>query len=137
MAAIAPVTADFRLGTGAKVSLGTAGEAIDAFELLYLKSSDNKYWLAVNSSEEAANATGIAVQSAAVDEPVAYVPLTKGVYIKSASALWTDLDVYIVGDTAGQMMDAADAGAADYVTIVGVADGTQLLQITGHSTGIT
>ena len=137
MAAISPTAANIRLGTGATSATGTAGETLTAFALVYLKAADGKLWLAINSSEAAANIVGMTLSAASADGLVSYSPSTAGTHINSSSALWTDRLTYIVGDVAGQMMDAADAGSGDYVTVVGVADGTTSLQWVAASTGIT
>ena len=136
MAAIITISTDFRIGTGASAAIKTAGEAISAFELLYLKASDGKLWLSVNSAQESSTLYGIAIQDAAADGFVAYVPATAGDFIESDSALWTKGQTYIVGDTAGQMMSAGDAGAGDYVTVVGTAISTTELQIINSATGV-
>jgi len=136
MAAITPTSTDMRLGT-ATVSTGTAGEAISAFELLYLKASDGKLWLSVNSAEESAGFYGVAVQDAATDEKVAYVPATLANTIQSATPLWTKGQSYVVGDTAGQMMNAADPAAGDYITSVGMAISTTELYFNPAATAVS
>lgn len=139
MATIVTSVADFRLGSDAKLSVGTTGEAIDAFELVYLNGTDGKFYLADNTTAAKATLVGVAATSAATDSRFGYIPFSAGVYVNSASTLWTAGKTYIVGDTAGTMMDAADAGTGDLVTVVGVAATTTSLQFVGSGgvTGIT
>ena len=65
MATIVTSVADFRIGTGAKLNVGTAGEAVDAFELIYLNGSDGKLYLADNTTAAKATLIGIAATSSA------------------------------------------------------------------------
>lgn len=139
MATIVTSVADFRIGTGAKLSVGTAGEAIDAFELVYLNATDGKLYLADNTTAAKATLIGVAATSSAADGQMGYIPTNAGAYVDSASAIFTAGKTYVVGDTAGTMMDAADAATGDVVTVVGVAATTTSLQFvgTGGVTGIT
>ena len=137
MAAIIVISTNFRLSTGASAAVGTAGEALDAFELVYLKASDNKLWLASNATSAEAAFYGIVIQGAAADGFVSYVPASAGVFIESAGTPWTKGSTYIMGDVAGQMMDAADAGSGDFVTVVGTAVSTSKLQIVNAQTGVS
>ena len=139
MATIVTSVADFRIGTGAKLNVGTAGEAIDAFELVYLNGTDGKLYLADNTTAAKATLVGIAATSTATDGQMGYIPSNAGAYVDSATAIFTAGKTYVVGDTAGTMMDAADAATGDVVTVVGVAATTTSLQFvgTGGVTGIT
>jgi|TARA_R110002012_G_scaffold20689_3_gene73108 hypothetical protein len=136
MATIVTTVADFRIGTGAKLSVGTAGEAIDAFELVYLNATDGKIYLAQNTTVAKATLIGVAATSAAADGQMGYIPSNAGAYVESANNLWTAGKTYVVGDTAGSMMDAGDAATGDVVTVVGVASTTKLLEFVGTG-GIT
>ena len=139
MATIVTSVADFRIGTGAKLSVATAGEAIDAFELIYLNGTDGKVYLADNTTEAKATTVGIAATSSALNGQMGYIPSSAGAYVDSATALWTAGKTYVVGDTAGTMMDAGDAATGDVVTVVGTAATTTTFQFvgTGGITGIT
>jgi len=139
MATIVTSVADFRIGTDAKLSVGTAGEAVDALELVYLNGTDGKLYLADNTTAAKATLIGVAATSASTDGQMGYIPFSAGAYVDSASAIWTAGKTYIVGDTAGTMMDAGDAATGDVVTVVGVAATTTSLQFIGNGgvTGIT
>tara|TARA_R100000951_G_scaffold113555_1_gene115805 strand:- start:731 stop:1156 length:426 start_codon:yes stop_codon:yes gene_type:complete len=139
MATIVTSVADFRIGADSKLSVGTTGEAIDAFELVYLNGVDGKFYLADNTTAAKATLVGVAATSASTDSQFGYIPFSAKSYVGSASALWTAGKTYIVGDTAGTMMDAGDAASGDVVTVVGVAATTTSLQFVGSGgvTGIT
>lgn len=98
-----------------------AGVDISAGELLYLDTADsNKAKLAINSSSAAALVEGFAVNTAKAGQPVGIQKsgaFTTGV----VSPVLAVGKAYVLGDVAGQMMDAADLGSADYVTYIGVA----------------
>ena len=131
MATIVTTVADFRIGTGAKLSVATAGEAIDAFELVNLNATDGKIYLAQNTTVAKATLVGVAATSAAADWQMGYIPSIAGAFVESASAVFTAGKTYIVGDTAGTMMDAGDAATGDVVTVVGVAWTTKLVEFVG------
>ena len=137
MATLITISADFRLSTGASASVATAGETIVPFQLLYLKTSDSKAYLADNATAAEAVLLGFAATGAAVDEFVSYVPATSGAFIESASALFTKGDCYEISSTAGSMATAGDATAGQFVTVVGVAISTTKLQIINASTGVS
>lgn len=139
MATIVTTVADFRIGTGAKLSVGTAGEAIEAFELIYLNGTDGKVYLADNTTEAKATLIGIAATSAPTDGQLGYIPSNARAYVDSANPLWAAGKTYVVGDTAGTMMNAGDAATGDVVTVVGTAATTTTFQFvgTGGITGIT
>lgn len=134
MATITTTASDFRMGDNSTTKTRQAGEAINAFQLVYL-AADNKVYKAANSTTELANLTngGMAATSASVDEPISIVTFNVNSYVDSASAIWVKGTTYVVSDTAGYMMDAGDAASGDAVTVVGVAASTTSLRLIGQS----
>jgi len=132
MAALTPVTADFRLGDTSAVTTGTAGVAITAGQLVYLDSATAKYKLAINTSAAAAAVVGVAATTAATDKKIAIV--TSGT-IESANAYWTAGQTYVLDQVAGQMQNAADVITADLVSVIGVASTTQIFKLSIDNTG--
>jgi hypothetical protein len=138
MATITLTAANIRVGTSGTSSVGVAGETITAGDLLYLKAGDGKLWKSVNTTEAEADYVGVALTNSVLDVNVAYLNAVNGVtYLDHSTAAWTQGKTYVVGDTAGTMMDAGDIGASDYVTVAGVAASTtSLLLFRGTTAGI-
>ena len=114
-------------GTGATTATGTAGETIAAGDAVYIDSTDNgnlKKCQHDGTAAEAA-AVGIALAAAADDATVTYI--TEGdLCFGTLLAIGT---VYVVSATPGLIAVAADAGSADYLTVLGVATGTAVLSV--------
>ena len=136
MAAIPITPANMRLSTSTTSSIGTAGEAIQPFDLLY-RAANGKLLKAINSTALEATFLGVAISYAALDGQVAYVPISEGTgtIINSTATDFTKGAVYVVSDTAGVMFPAADVGTGDYVTIVAYAISTTSLQMHNVPTG--
>jgi len=117
------------------VRTGTAGEAITAGTLLYLKSSDQKYWLAdADASEEAATIAGMALTGADADGPVVFADGGDvdigGTIVKGR--------VYVLSDTGGGLIcPEADLASGDYCSIFGVASSTSNITIDINNSGVT
>lgn len=138
MATITLTAANVRVGTLGTSSVGTAGEAIASGDLVYLKAGDGKYWKAVNTTEAEADYVGVALSNAEVDVKFAFLNAINGVTgLEHTTGVWTQGKTYVVGDTAGTMMDAADIAAADYVTVVAVASSTTAVVLFRGTTGFT
>jgi len=136
MATITLTAANVRVGASGTASVGVAGETVSVGDFLYLKAGDGKYWKAVNTTEAEANIVGVALTNAAADGNVAYLNIVDQVtYLDHSTAVFTQGQTYVVGDTAGTVMDAADIGASDYVTVAGVAASTTSLLLFRGTTG--
>ncbi len=121
--AAANVVADYQ----AKIKTGVAGEAISAGEVLYIKAADDdELWLAQHDGTaiEAA-AVGIALADAADAAAVSYIVSGE---LALGSILTTGL-IYVVSAEPGAIAVVADAGSADYVTVVGVAKSAGTLEV--------
>lgn len=141
MATITPTAANIRVGTGLSTSTATAGEALDPWDLLYLK-SDGKYWKADNNvTAVEANWSAVAMTTAAADANVTIgQPTTTGTaYLVSSAALWTKGTWYCLADTAGDHMPTADliGATGEYSSLVGYATSTTELQLYPIITGNT
>ena len=114
-------------GTGATIATGVAGEAIAAGDAVYIDTADNndlKKCQHVGTALEA-NAVGIALAAALDTATVTYI--TEGdLCFGTLLGVGT---VYVVSATFGLIAVAADAGAADYLTDLGVATGTAVLSV--------
>ena len=136
MATITLTAANVRVGASGTATVGVAGETITVGDFLYLKAGDGKYWKAVNTSQAEADVTSVALTNAVLDGNVAFLNIVdKVTYLDHSTAAWVQGDTYVIGDTAGTLMDAADIGASDYVTVAGVAASTTSLLLFKGTTG--
>lgn len=105
--------------TGAKVKKGGyAGVAISAGQAVYFDSSTQRYQLAIGTSAAAADAVGVALNTAKAGQPlnVLYEGPGKGVTSLTAGR------VYVVSDdSAGDLMEASDLGTGDYACVLLIA----------------
>lgn len=121
-------------GVGASIKTGTAGAAISAGEALYEDATDSNSLKGAQhdgTAEEAAF-VGIALNDAAVGQPVQYItsgPLTMG-------AILTAAQVYVVGAAPGGIAPIADLGTGDYTSIVGVATSGTVLELKPYVSGV-
>jgi len=101
--------------SGAQTESGTAGEAVTAGETLY-RHTDGNLYRADCSTAAKARAVGIALNSAAAGQPVAYAK-AGGLNPGATVAVGT---IYGVTDTAGGIGPVSDRATGDYITILGV-----------------
>jgi hypothetical protein len=136
MAVVSITAANLRAGESTAPGSGEAGEALAIGDLLYRSDSDGLYYKAINSSEPSAKVVGMCCLTVdgIGDKVIFMVP---GGKIEHSSGIWTKGQTYVVGDTGGTMMDAADIASEDYVTIVGVAESTTVLKFMATATGIS
>jgi hypothetical protein len=105
----------------AQIKTGIAGEAITVGMSVYKKASDGKLYKAIDTSAAAAAAVGIASSScSAANQSITYQK--SGTIVLGASASVAQGAVYVVSGTAGGIAPEADAGAGNYLTILGVGD---------------
>lgn len=140
MADITQVAADVGYSTTAPgTRTGVAGEALTEGAIVYLKSTDNKYYecdvTAATGTAESATAIGIVATPAAIDEKVSIMtsgdvecggPTTQGVLYVCSS---------LVNGNIAPIADVATTD--DYVTVVGWGlSGTNLLRLAFNATGL-
>lgn len=114
-------------GTGASLVTGTAGEAVTAGKLVYLKSADKKWYLADcnAATAEQRQAIAIAVTGSAAGQPVVVQkggPITIGSTVAAGTA-------YFLSGTAGGVRPSADNTTGDYPQIVGMGISTTQIQL--------
>lgn len=110
--------------TTSDIEHGTAGEAITVGQSVYKKASDGKIYKAdADNSSATAAAIGIAVSGAdAASQSVSWQK-TGTITIGAAAAI-TAGATYYVSDTAGGIKPEADLTTGDYVTMLGVGNGS-------------
>lgn len=115
-------------GANAKTRHGVAGATITAGQTLYEDSADNFKLKAADAdaSAAAANCVGVALHGASSGQPLEYVyeddDFTPGATL--TLSVGTAIPVYVLSDTAGGIMPAADLEAGDYPVFLMVAKST-------------
>lgn len=127
MADITITAANVVAGSNAARAQGNAGEAITAGQIVYLASASKKWMLADadSATAEARKAGGIALNNAALNQPLAVATggdVTVGGTLTAGSA-------YYVSGTPGGLCPAADLASGDYPCLVGMAKSATVLAI--------
>ncbi len=113
---------------------GNAGETITRGMAVYKKESDSKWYKAQHDGTVAeAAAKGIALQDAGANQPLRVQ--TGGSL--GFGAILSVGQIYCVSATAGGICPYSDVGAADYVTLLGVASTTSNLLLKIFPSGVT
>lgn len=121
-------------GSGATFLRATAGGSITAGQPVYLDSSDSNKAKAAdaNASSATAAAVGIAIHSCSSGQTVTYQTggsITIGATVAAGVT-------YFVSATAGGIAPAADLASGWYVTRLGYATSTTVLQMDLLATGV-
>lgn len=126
--------ANVKFISGSKAA-GTSGEAITAGQTVYLASSDSKYYKADANDATKDELAGIALNSApGADQPI---DVQTGGIIEFQAAATTIGQIYVLSDTAGGIMPEADlAVGVDYVSIVGIGNTTQRIDMSIKNSGV-
>lgn len=134
MADIALTPSNVVPGTDASLRFGTAGQSIPAGKAVYLSRTTKKYMLADNNSTtpEARTTVGIAVNSAAPDQPLA---VQSGGDIALGTVLVPNTP-YFLSDTPGGICPIGDLGAGEYVCQVLLSKSTTVATIIIRATGV-
>ncbi|WFU88984.1 hypothetical protein QA644_08065 [Rhizobium sp. CC1099] len=121
-------------GSNATIDHGTAGEAITAGQPVYKSSTTNKWMLADTDSAtaEARVAKGIALNGAALNQPVA---IHKSGDLTMNAVLTKGVAYYLSG-TAGGICPVADLASGDYTCLLGIAKSTTVLAVDIVSAGV-
>lgn len=120
------------VGTSRTVQTVLLGETVTQGQPLYLKAADSKYWKADADTLAEAAAAGIAITPGVADDYA--IMLTAGT-INMGGTLAVG-QVYVVSTNAGGVAPYSDLGSGDYVTILGVATTTAILNVDLNATGI-
>lgn len=105
-------------GANAQKIPGIAGATITAGQVVYRDPATGKFLLAdANGTADARTPTGIALHGASLDQPL--MVMTEGDV--NLGATLTVAATYYLSDTPGGVAPAADVGAGEFVTVLGVA----------------
>lgn len=138
MADIVITAASVVAGSGAKVTSGTAGATVTAGQVVYLDSATTGKWLLADSDAATAAArgqganVGIALNGASDGQPIDVLtegPITLGSVLTAGTA-------YYLSATPGGIAPLADLLTGDYVTLLGLATSTSVLQLDIQYSGV-
>lgn len=121
-------------GANSKQETGVAGETITAGQALY-KSSTTGKWMKSDSNSATAEArtpTGIALTGSSANQPV--VAHKKG--LLTLGATMTANVPYFASDASGGICPIADVGSGEYLTQIGIAVSTTVIDVDFQSTGV-
>ena len=114
-------------GDGSQLTNGIAGVAIVAGDVCALDPATQRFILATTANIAGARVRGVAVCSASIGQPMR---VQTGGILNVGAALLTIGELYALsGLTAGKIGPVADLGAGDFVTVLGIAQTTSLLQM--------
>lgn len=128
------VTATSVVNSSCSVETGIAGEAITAGQAVYIKSADSKLWKAqCDGTAEEATVAGIALNGAAVGQPVAYAKSGGDIVIGATTVKTT---TYVLSATPGGVAPQADLISTNKIVRIGQAkDLTGTLALDIRNTG--
>jgi len=133
MADLTITAAQVQPGAGSSHTPGTLGETLVAGDLVYLKAADSRLWKTDADAAASAAAVGIMLCGGAAGQIGAYQ--SAGTLTIGAGASVAQGQTYVVSGNAGKIAVESDLTTDDYVTILGVgndADGIELdINVTG------
>lgn len=133
MSALVITAANVKPSAAASLRQNIAGVAITAGQLVY-KDANGKMQLSDSNAGDASSAVhGVAVASAAADQPVAWVDSDSALTIGATVVKGT---TYCLGATAGSIVPQADLITADRVIVVGIAPDTAKLNLHIWDSGV-
>lgn len=129
MTALTITKANVALVSGTPQGDQIAGEAFDAGDMVYFRTTDSK-WLKAQGDGTAAEAGagGIGMALATADAAGARVTIARAGCIVSIGTGTAGV-VYVLGDTAGDLMPVADAGSTDKVTVAAIGIGSNQIKL--------
>lgn len=121
-------------GSNARTEPGTLGETVTAGQALYKDTTTQKWMKAdANSATAAARqATGIALNGGAVNQPVL---VQKGGDITIGATVTAGVQYYL-SDTPGGICPVADIGSGEYPCLIGLATSTTVLSLNFKYSGV-
>ena len=132
MAALSPAAANGAAGAAwLQTKMIQFGETVTQGMPVYKSTSDSKYYKADADTLAAAKAEAIALTPGTADSYglIALPSNTPGLALVNVGATLTAGQVYVVSTTAGGIAPYSDLASGDYVTILGVATTTALLDL--------
>ena len=137
MADYTPTAADVD-PLSATIDGGIAGAAITAGQLVYKDTAANNVLKLAqcDGTETEAKCVGIAVNSAAIGQPVSYA---KSGIVELDDAIFATPGIgalMVLSDTAGKMKDVGDLSNGERVTHIGYVETTKTIRLDINATGL-
>lgn len=128
MAELAITQADVRPGSGYTAGNETAGEAIQAGDYLYKKSTDSKIYRAqCDGTAEEADVIGAALHPTNANQPIVYQKVSGKVKTITIGGTLTVNTIYVLGNTPGKIKEYADLATGERIVIIGIASSAAVL----------
>lgn len=108
------------------------GESVSQGQGVYLKLSDQKYWLADATGSDTSNVYGVALTGGGADD---FVIVMRGGQMNIGATL-TVGETYVVSATSGGVAPIGDLVSTNYVSILGVATAADNLELSINVSGI-
>ncbi len=122
--------------TRSDLDVKQVGEAVAIGDVVYLSSTDSKYYEADASTASEAEATHLVLSAADADGYAVMMKLNTSADLQvDLGATLTVGTTYVVSATAGKIAPESDLTTSDYITHLGVASTTALLDISLNVTG--
>lgn len=131
MADLSITAANVLAASGAEKNRATAGAAITAGQVIYILSTDSKAYLADDTTAVKAAARGVALNNAAIGQPVTYISAGD---FNPGAAVAVGL-IYGVTDTPGGIGLVSERASADFVTVLGIATTTSNIHLSINRSG--
>ena len=129
MADLTVTPAQVLKGANAEIESGRlAGEVIDAGESVYLKASDQKWWLADNGTAAEAAVKGIALASATVAGQPIDVQKGGTITIGAGASVTAGL-ILVASANGGKLAAVADVTSGLFMTVIGIADASDGIKL--------
>ena len=138
MADLTQTAANVAPRDGCAILLVTAGEAITQGMPVYRNSTDSKYLRADADALASADIAGVAVTPAAADGDKFVIAKNKSGSTADINlgATLTQGETYVVSTNVGAVAPIGDLTTGDYISYLGVASSTSILQMRLNATGI-
>lgn len=138
MADLTQTAANVAPRAGCAILLVTAGEAITQGMPVYRSQSDSKYYKADSDASATADVAGIAATPSSADGDRFVIAKNKSGSTADINlgATLTQGETYVVSTNAGAVAPIGDLTTGDYISYLGVASSTSILQMNLNATGI-
>lgn len=133
MADVAITASNVKFGTDGDIRHGVAGEAVEAGKTIYLDRADNKLRLSDNNAVGKKQVSGIALNTAAIGQPLAY-QRSGDLEIGGVLVAGT---TYYLSSTAGGIMPQGDLAVGMDSVVIGTAKSASVLSLGIKATGVT
>lgn len=125
MADLTVTAANVVAAEGADVRNGRSGGTITAGQVVYKDPTDNKVKLADSNGQATAEAKGIALNSASLNQPISWIA---GGNINPGATV-AEGEIYAVSSTAGGIAPEADLASDEWVTTLGIGTSTSNIKL--------